>query len=209
MTSLAVHLGIVLPIFLMSIVCHEVSHGWVAHHFGDPTAQLRGRLSLNPLRHLDPIGTILLPLLLIFTHAPFIFGWAKPVPIDIQQLDHPKQDLIWVGLAGPVANLALAVVIAAGLRLTAVPPTSLVGVVGTTAIVMNLVLGLFNLLPVPPLDGSRVAVGLLPWPLARCIIALEPIGLFLIFGLLWLGVLQQIVGPAVTVAARWLGVALP
>lgn len=203
------HLLVILPIFLMTVVIHEVSHGWVANRLGDPTAKARGRLSLNPLRHVDPIGTVLLPFILMMTHAPIIFGWAKPVPIDVSQLHSPKRDLIWVGLAGPAANLALAAVLAAVMRGWHLSwETPIGGIVGA-AIIMNVVLGIFNLVPVPPLDGSRVLVGLLPSPAARWVAALEPFGFLIVIALLLMGVIQRLVGPAVAFALRVLGVAAP
>ena len=201
-----VHLLILLPVFLTALVAHEVSHGWVANRLGDPTAKAMGRLSLNPLRHVDPIGTVALPLLLILTRSPIVFGWAKPVPIDFTQLGHPKRDLIWVGLAGPAANLALAGGVAGILRFWDVPIDAFWGAIGLTAVVMNLALAVFNLIPIPPLDGSRVLVGLLPVPLARQVAALEPYGFLILIGLLMLGLLNRAVWPVVLAGCRWLGV---
>lgn len=190
----------------MALVAHEVSHGWVAYQLGDPTAKQMGRLSLNPLRHMDPIGTVLLPLGLIVMRSPIVFGWAKPVPINFLRLGHPKRDLIWVGLAGPLANFALAVALSGWVRWADVPIASFAGTVALTAILTNLVLGWFNLVPVPPLDGSRVLVGLLPYRWARWMMALEPFGFLILIGLLYLGLLNRFIWPTVALSVRWLGV---
>lgn len=192
----------------MALVCHEVSHGWVAHRLGDPTAHAMGRLSLNPLRHIDPIGTVLVPGVLMLSGSPLVFGWAKPVPISAWQLRHPQRDMIWVGLAGPAANFALAAAVAALLRLGHVPMTSWLGALGATAVVINLVLGVFNLLPVPPLDGSRVLFGLLPRPAARLLAALEPFGFLLLILLMMFGVTSRIIWPIVHRLAALLGLPL-
>jgi len=202
----ALHLLIILPIFFTALVVHEVSHGWVANRLGDPTARHLGRLSFNPLRHIDPIGTILLPLLLLVTRAPIVFGWAKPVPIDVARLHSPKRDLVWVGLAGPAANFALAVVLAALLRLFHLPVESLVGALLVSAIMMNLVLGFFNLIPIPPLDGSRVAAGLLPYWVAHWLVVLEPFGFLVLIILMWGGLTHRVIWPLVMRTLYLLGV---
>ncbi|OGX41438.1 MAG: hypothetical protein A3C53_00495 [Omnitrophica WOR_2 bacterium RIFCSPHIGHO2_02_FULL_68_15] len=198
---------VVLSAFLVALVFHEVSHGWVAYRLGDPTAKALGRLSLNPLRHIDLVGTVLVPWLLIATHAPIIFGWAKPVPINDQQLGHPKRDLIWVGLAGPAANLALALLTAAAMRLAHLPEGSAWWAVGATVVLINLVLACFNLLPIPPLDGSRVLVGLLPVSAARWVAKVEPFGFLILIALMYVGVINRVLWPLVVGAARLLGVA--
>ena len=209
MKEIVIHFLITLPLFLVAIVIHEVSHGLVANYFGDPTARTMGRLSLNPLRHVDLIGTVVLPLLLMVTGSPVVFGWAKPVPINYARLAHPKRDLVWVGMAGPLANVLLAVAVAGGLRLANVPPHSLIGSVGLAVILMNLVLAIFNLIPVPPLDGSRVLVGLLPFRYARWLAMMEPFGFVILVGLMYLGVVNRVVWPIVIRAVHWLGVGLP
>ena len=206
MIAIALHLLIVLPLFFAALVVHEVSHGWVANRLGDPTAKTLGRLSFNPLRHIDPIGTILLPVLLMATHAPFVFGWAKPVPIDVGRLHSPKRDLVWVGLAGPAANLALAVALAGILRLIHPPVGSLLGTLLVSAIIMNLVLGFFNLIPIPPLDGSRVAAGLLPYWGAHWLVVLEPFGFLILIILMWGGLTHRLIWPLVLRALHLLGV---
>ena len=198
---------VVLSIFIVSLVCHEVSHGWVAYRLGDPTAKALGRLSLNPLRHIDWVGTVAIPWLLAVSHSPVVFGWAKPVPIDYRQLEHPKRDLIWVGLAGPAANVALALLAALALRVARVPQDGTVwGAIGATVVLVNLSLACFNLIPIPPLDGSRVLVGLLPWPAARWVARVEPFGFLILIALMYLGVINRFVWPLVGHAARALGV---
>lgn len=178
----------VIPV-LLAITLHEAAHGFVAHHFGDDTAWQLGRVSLNPLRHIDPFGTLVLPALLILSHAPFLFGYAKAVPVKFAQLRNPRRDMIWVAAAGPGMNLALA--IAAALLLHAVPllPAGidhwfLRNLVN--AININVLLAVFNLIPIPPLDGGRVAVGLLPNVLALPLARLEPYGIWIVIGALFL-----------------------
>jgi Zn-dependent protease len=154
---------------IIAITLHEAAHGFVARHFGDPTAANLGRVTLNPLKHIDPVGTILLPAFLLLTHAGFIFGWAKPVPVNFAALSHPKRDMIWVAAAGPGMNIFLAALSALALAVTghalAAPPPWLLQLFWSS-VEINLVLAVLNLLPIPPLDGSKIAVGLLPAPLA-------------------------------------------
>ena len=157
---------------IIAIVFHEVAHGLVARRLGDPTAEERGRLSLNPIRHVDPFGTIILPLILAISHAP-IFGWAKPVPINYRRLRNPRRDMVLVALAGPSMNLLLAVlgavVLAATLSFSSNPnglATALIAGNALNFVLINLFLALFNLLPIPPFDGGHVVQGLLPPPLA-------------------------------------------
>jgi Zn-dependent protease len=162
---------LVLPVLVLSIVVHECAHGLVALWCGDPTARDRGRLTLNPLKHVDPFGSILLPVMLALTHAPVMFGWAKPVPIDVARLRHPLNDHLKVALAGPASNLLLALAFAALTRLAPAhgffAPVAAMGLAG---VVINCALALFNLLPVPPLDGSWLVMRFLP---LRHIIALQ------------------------------------
>ncbi|MFC1666671.1 site-2 protease family protein [Candidatus Omnitrophota bacterium] len=195
-----------LSIFLMAVIIHECSHGWVAWKLGDSTAKRAGRLTLNPLSHIDPIGTILFPLVLLISHSPIVFGWAKPVPVNFNSLKNPKRDMIWVGLAGPAANLLLAIFLSfiAGL-FTVAQHSALLAVINLT-ILINLVLAVFNLLPVPPLDGSRIAMGLLPIELSRQYAKLESYGFLIIFGLLYLGIIGNIIWPIVIYLAHLLGV---
>ena len=194
----------ILPI-LFAITVHEVAHGWVAKRFGDPTAQRLGRLTLNPFKHIDPIGTVLIPALLLLLKAGFLFGWAKPVPVTWENLRHPKRDMVFVAIAGPVANLLMAFFWGAVARLATVLPASAnwaavpLQLMGEIGITINVLLMVFNLLPLPPLDGGRVAVGLLPGPLAWQLSRVEPYGFFILLGLMAFGVLWFIIQPAVSV----------
>lgn len=175
-----------LPAFLLAIVIHEVAHGWAANRLGDTTAKDSDRLTLNPLNHIDPIGTIFLPLFLLLTHSPIVFGWAKPVPVNFYNLRHPKRDMILVGLAGPIANFLAVIVFTfiAGLHLFTM--NSIGEYFLYAAVKINLILGLFNLIPIPPLDGSRVLMGLLPRKLAYYYSRLEPYGFIILILLLFL-----------------------
>jgi Zn-dependent protease len=195
-----------LPI-LFAITVHEVAHGWVAKRLGDPTADRMGRLTLNPLKHIDPIGTVLVPVLLIIT-AGIAIGWAKPVPVTWENLRQPKRDMALVALAGPASNLGMAILWALVMKISIVLP-------GTTSwvteplqymcqfgILVNVILMVFNLLPIPPLDGGRVATGLLPGPWAWQLNRLEPYGFFIIIALLMTGALWFILDPIRQVVTR-------
>jgi len=198
-----------LPVML-AVVLHEVAHGWVADKLGDDTARWMGRLTLNPLKHIDPVGTILVPVMLLVVGSPFLFGYAKPVPINFRKLRRPKRDMVWVALAGPVTNVILALVSTALLAMMVRLPVSLswladpVGQMCQASILINLVLCIFNLIPLPPLDGGRVAVGLLPGMFSYHLSRLEPFGFLIIVGLLFTGVLQHLIGPPVIGTAQWL-----
>lgn len=190
-----------LPV-LLAITVHEVAHGWVAKKLGDPTAEMLGRLTLNPIKHIDPIGTVVLPLLMLWMGG-FVFGWAKPVPITWENLKHPKRDIALVAIAGPGANLIMALIWAlimklAILLMTVSPwmaqPLLLMGAAG---VMINLVLMALNLIPIPPLDGGRVLTGILPGPWAWQLSRLEPYGMFILIGLLVTGILGHILGPIV------------
>lgn len=205
----------ILPL-LFAITLHEVAHGWMARYLGDPTAEQMGRLSLNPIKHIDPVGTLLVPLLLFFLGG-FIFGWAKPVPVNISRLHSPKRDMAIVAVAGPLANLTMALLwallakLATGLypsnEWVAIPLISM----GQVGISINLILMILNLLPVPPLDGGRVLAGVLPDRLAYGVLRVEPFGLFIVLGLLVAGLLSQILVPPYLTLSEMIinGFALP
>jgi Zn-dependent protease len=176
----------ILPL-VIAITFHEAAHGFVAHHFGDNTAWERGRVSFNPLKHIDPFGTLLLPAVLLFSHSPFLFGYAKPVPVNFRNLRHPRIDMVWVALAGPATNIALALIAAAAFHLLPFAPDNSAQWIADNlknALVINVVLAVFNMLPIPPLDGGRVAVGLLPNVLAVPLSRLEPFGMLILIGFL-------------------------
>jgi Zn-dependent protease len=190
-----------LPV-LFAITVHEVAHGWAALKLGDRTAQMMGRLTLNPIKHIDPVGTLLVPGLLLAVGG-FIFGWAKPVPVTFQNLKNPKKDMAWVALAGPVSNLIMAIFWAlfakAGLVLVQsgtsfAEPMMFMGAAG---VLINIILFALNLLPVPPLDGSKVLMSFLPGPLAWKLSRIEPYGFFILIALLYFGVLSMILGPVI------------
>ena len=191
----------VIPI-LFAVVLHEIAHGWVAWRLGDDTAWQQGRLSLNPLKHIDPIGTILVPLLLLVT-VGFVFGWAKPVPINWAHLRHPRRDIVLVAAAGPGANLAMALFWALMLKLAIILPAEMEWMarplvyMGTIGVFANIILMVFNLLPLPPLDGGRIATIMLPHPWGMYLSRVEPFGFFIILALLATGVLSAILSPAI------------
>lgn len=182
-------------IFLPIVTIHEYAHGWVANRLGDPTARDAGRLTLNPLAHIDPMGTILLPAMLILMGSPFVFGWAKPVPVNPRYFRNPRRDMMWVGMAGPGANLVLAILAALVVK-SGIVPSHLVGLFGII-ILINLILATFNLIPIPPLDGSRILMGLLPREQAYAYMRIEPYGFIIIIALLWMGLLDKILLPIV------------
>lgn len=206
-----------LPV-LFAITVHEAAHGYAARHFGDPTAERLGRITLNPMRHIDPIGTIAMPLLLYFaTAGAFLFGYAKPVPVNFGRLRHPKRDMVWVALAGPAANLAQAiawaalgyVLVAAGVQ------EAFFNGMARAGVLVNLVMFAFNLFPLPPLDGGRILVGLLPMRQAMTLSRIEPYGFFIVLALvvtgvvstLWLRPLMRVTAQAIELLLtplRWL-----
>lgn len=195
-----------LCIFFFAVIIHEYAHGWVAWKLGDSTARFMGRLTLNPLAHIDPIGTIFLPLMLLISHSPVLFGWAKPVPVDFYNLNNPKRDMVWVGLAGPVANLIFALALSLLLKIPLLAASYLAVSVIRAAVMANLVLAVFNLLPIPPLDGARVVIGLLPYHLGAEYSKIEPYGFIIIFALLWLGFINAVIWPVVIFLANALGI---
>ncbi|MEJ5363893.1 MAG: site-2 protease family protein [Desulfosoma sp.] len=199
---------------LLAVVSHEVAHGWVAEKLGDPTARLMGRISLNPLVHIDPVGTVIIPLVLLVTHSPFLFGWAKPVPVQFHRLHGGRKAMAWVALAGPLTNLMLAAVSALVYRLVvflfAVGASS--GILGLLlhplyhmarfSVVFNLVLMAVNLFPVPPLDGGRVLVGFLPRTLALHVARLERYGMVIVLVFMVTGWWGYVLRPVVNLFAR-------
>lgn len=191
----------VLPV-LLAITVHEVAHGWVAKQLGDSTAQMLGRLTLNPFKHIDPIGTVLVPGFLMLVGG-FIFGWAKPVPITWENLKHPRRDVALVALAGPFSNFLMAIgwglVMKLALMVSPSADSLLFPLVlmGAAGITINLILMVLNLLPILPLDGGRVLEAILPGPLSRQFSRLEPYGLFIILGLLFFGGLSWLLSPPV------------
>ena len=193
---------------LFAITLHEAAHGWVASKLGDHTARMMGRVTLDPTRYIDPIGTIAIPLVLLLSSSGFIFGWAKPVPINFNALRNGKNGMIWVALAGPGANIVMAIcwlfvmIIAIKMNITVLIEMGRVG------ILVNCVLAVFNLLPIPPLDGSRVISALLPNRLAYQYNQLEQYGLYILLGLMFLGGFNYLVRPWVELILSWFNYAL-
>lgn len=190
---------------IFSITLHEAAHGYAAMRFGDRTARFAGRVTLNPAKHIDPFGTIILPLIMLAGSAAtgaagFIFGWAKPVPVNFGALRNPKRDMIWVALAGPASNLLQAILWGILLKVLLV-----LGVgeefflrMAAFGISINIFLMAFNLIPIPPLDGGRVAVGVLPWSVGRYLDRLEPYGMWIVLALVFVGASGFFVGPLVS-----------
>jgi Zn-dependent protease len=183
----------VLPL-LIAITFHEAAHAFVAYRLGDKTAWQLGRVSFNPLKHIDPFGTVILPGVLLLSHSPFLFGYAKPVPVNFRNLNHPRLDMVWVALAGPAINIVLA--LAAAFAFHALPLVPAEAAKWTAdnlknTFLINIVLAIFNMMPIPPLDGGRVAVGLLPRVLSYPLSRLEPYGMLILLGLL---ILLPVVG---------------
>lgn len=195
-----------LPV-LFAITLHEVAHGWVANKLGDSTAKMLGRLTLNPIKHIDPIGTIALPIgMLVMSMAtmgqPLAFGWAKPIPVNTRNLRKPRRDMAIVAIAGPLSNFLMAIfwIVLIPIFINIIPDENIARGFVTMAqigLVFNLVLMVLNLLPLPPLDGGRVLAGVVPAPVANLLDRIEPYGFFILIGLLFLGVLDKIIGPII------------
>ena len=176
----------VLPL-IIAITFHEAAHAFVAHRLGDNTAYQLGRVSFNPFKHIDPFGTVLLPGILLLSHAPFLFGYAKPVPVNFRNLNNPRLGMVWVALAGPATNIALALLAALAFHALPLAPADAAKWLADNlknALIINVLLAVFNMLPIPPLDGGRVAVGLLPNVLAYPLSRLEPYGMLILIGIL-------------------------
>jgi len=195
-----------LPV-IFAITLHEAAHGYVARYFGDMTAAAAGRITVNPLKHIDPVGTILVPLVILLTSkllggGAILFGWAKPVPVNFARLRRPKQDMLWVAAAGPGVNFVMAVFWALMIQLGHALGSGFAGapliLMGAAGVFINVILMALNLIPLPPLDGGRIAVSLLPMKQAMQFARLEPYGLFILLGLLFTGILGIILWPLIS-----------
>ncbi len=191
---------------LFAITLHEVAHGWVARYFGDRTAEAQGRLSLNPIRHIDPVGTLLVPAVTLLLGG-FMFGWAKPVPVNPRNMRDSRRNMVWVSAAGPAANIAMALIWATLMLVSLHVDFGTAGAwlqaMAGTGILFNVVIAVFNMLPIPPLDGGQVLINLLPpGPWSSALERIAPFGLFIVLGLLATGLLSPIIAPPVMAIVR-------
>ena len=193
--GLLLRIALIAPPLLLAIILHEIAHGLVAYRRGDDTAARAGRLTLNPLPHIDPFGSVALPLLLAVVGSPFLFGWAKPVPVNFSRLHDPQRDMVAVALAGPGTNVVLAVAFALLARAFSEADWQLPYLAAVIAVQINIVLAVFNMIPILPLDGGRVLFGLLPRAPALAFARLEPYGMLIVMALLFTGALSSVLGP--------------
>ena len=198
---------LVLVMVFFSVVCHEIAHGFVAYRLGDPTASRMGRLSFNPIVHVDLFGTIILPAILLMTKSPFLFAWAKPVPVNPAYFRNPRKGMMLVAMAGPAANLAIAVVLSVVLHLSGSFLPAFLAKTFAWVSLINIMLMVFNLIPIPPLDGSRIVARFLKGRALWHYMKLERYGMFIVFGLLFLGVISTILLPAMGLAVKYLDLA--
>ncbi len=198
-------------VLLFSLTVHESAHAWTAWRLGDPTGRLLGRVSLNPAVHVDPVGTLLFPLLAMVTNLPII-GWAKPVPVDVLKLKNYRRDFMLIAAAGPASNLLLAIVAAVGMRVAALSPSGVgtvslsgpLALLSMTMLEVNLLLAIFNMIPVPPLDGGNVLAGLLPDRVADLFDNLRPYGFIVLYALILTGIFVRLVAPPYRLLLSWL-----
>lgn len=193
---------LVIILVFFSVICHEIAHGYTAYRLGDPTAYRMGRLTFNPLPHIDIFGTIILPILLTVIGSSVLLAWAKPVPVDPRYFRRPRTGMMWVSIAGPGTNFVLAAIFAAAAHLASGFAPGFVLKSFASVALINVVLTVFNLFPVPPLDGSRIVARFLKGGVLLRYLSLEPFGMFIVFGLLYLGVFSRIAIPALDLAVR-------